>query len=179
MLMPSLDTSIANAGLPILATAFEATFQQVQWIVLAYLLAITTLIVSVGRLGDGFGRRRLLLIGIGIFTSASLACALAPGLGWLIGARAVQGVGAAIMFALTVALVADAVPKARAGSAMGLLATMSAGRRFSCSTCRWACSMRGWCTAICRRIGQQGGAWRSIILAARCWFSRWQPMRWQ
>ncbi|VVQ19290.1 Riboflavin transporter RibZ [Pseudomonas fluorescens] len=126
MLMPSLDTSIANAGLPILATAFEATFQQVQWIVLAYLLAITTLIVSVGRLGDGFGRRRLLLIGIGIFTSASLACALAPGLAWLIGARAVQGVGAAIMFALTVALVADAVPKARAGSAMGLLATMSA-----------------------------------------------------
>jgi EmrB/QacA subfamily drug resistance transporter len=126
MLMPSLDTSIANAGLPVLATAFEATFQQVQWIVLAYLLAITTLIVSVGRLGDGFGRRRLLLIGIGIFTSASLACALAPGLGWLIGARAVQGVGAAIMFALTVALVADAVPKSRAGSAMGLLATMSA-----------------------------------------------------
>lgn len=126
MLMPSLDTSIANAGLPILATAFDATFQQVQWIVLAYLLAITTLIVSVGRLGDGFGRRRLLLIGIGIFTSASLACALAPGLGWLIGARAVQGVGAAMMFALTVALVADAVPKTRAGSAMGLLATMSA-----------------------------------------------------
>ncbi|MGY1891709.1 MFS transporter [Pseudomonas sp. SDT291_1_S447] len=126
MFMPSLDTSIANAGLPILATAFDATFQQVQWIVLAYLLAITTLIVSVGRLGDGFGRRRLLLIGIGIFTSASLACALAPGLGWLIGARAVQGVGAAMMFALTVALVADAVPKTRAGSAMGLLATMSA-----------------------------------------------------
>ena len=126
MLMPSLDTSIANAGLPILATAFDATFQQVQWIVLAYLLAITTLIVSVGRLGDSFGRRRLLLIGIGIFTAASLCCALSPGLGWLIGARAVQGLGAAIMFALTVALVADAVPKTRAGSAMGLLATMSA-----------------------------------------------------
>lgn len=126
MLMPSLDTSIANAGLPTLAAAFDATFQQVQWIVLAYLLTITTLIVSVGRLGDALGRRRLLLIGIGIFTSASLACALAPGLGWLIGARAVQGLGAAIMFALTVALVADAVPKTRAGSAMGLLATMSA-----------------------------------------------------
>ncbi|MDI2143377.1 MULTISPECIES: MFS transporter [unclassified Pseudomonas] len=126
MLMPSLDTSIANAGLPTLAAAFDATFQQVQWIVLAYLLAITTLIVSVGRLGDGFGRRRLLLIGIGIFTTASLACALAPSLAWLIGARAVQGLGAAIMFALTVALVADAVPKSRAGSAMGLLATMSA-----------------------------------------------------
>ena len=126
MLMPSLDTSIANAGLPMLAMAFDATFQQVQWIVLAYLLAITTLIVSVGRLGDGWGRRRLMLIGIALFTIASLACALATELGWLIGARAVQGVGAAIMFALTVALVADAVPKARAGSAMGLLATISA-----------------------------------------------------
>ena len=53
MLMPSLDTSIANAGLPMLAAAFDATFQQVQWIVLAYLLTVTTLIVSVGRLGDG------------------------------------------------------------------------------------------------------------------------------
>lgn len=145
MLMPSLDTSIANAGLPTLAAAFEATFQQVQWIVLAYLLAITTLIVSVGRLGDGFGRRRLLLIGIGIFTVASLSCALAPGLGWLIGARAVQGVGAAIMFALTVALVTDAVPKARAGSAMGLLATMSAtGTTLGPSLGGWLMAQVGW-----------------------------------
>jgi MFS family permease len=87
MLMPSLDTSIANAGLPTLAAAFDATFQQVQWIVLAYLLAVTTLIVSVGRLGDVFGRRRLLLIGIGIFTSASLCLRTGAWMGWLIGAR--------------------------------------------------------------------------------------------
>jgi hypothetical protein len=59
MLMPSLDTSIANAGLPTLALAFTASFQAVQWIVLAYLLAITTLIVSAGRLGDILGSRRL------------------------------------------------------------------------------------------------------------------------
>jgi EmrB/QacA subfamily drug resistance transporter len=126
MLMPSLDTSIANAGLPILAEAFEASFQQVQWIVLAYLLAITTLIVSVGRLGDLVGRRRLLLTGIGIFTLSSLACGVAPSLGWLVGARAVQGLGAAIMLALTVAFVGETVPKAQTGSAMGLLGTMSA-----------------------------------------------------
>src|ERR1043165_6906996 len=69
MLMPSLDTSIANAGLPTLAQAFDASFAQVQWIVLAYLLAITTLIVSVGRLGDRVGRRRLLLAGLGVFTN--------------------------------------------------------------------------------------------------------------
>ncbi|WP_223511255.1 MFS transporter [Pseudomonas sp. GL-B-19] len=126
MLMPSLDTSIANAGLPTLVQAFGAAFEDVQWIVLAYLLAITTLIVSVGRLGDLVGRKRLLLSGIVIFTLASLACGLAPSLGWLVAARAVQGLGAAIMLALTVAFVGDTVPKAQTGSAMGLLGTMSA-----------------------------------------------------
>ncbi|MEO8505302.1 MAG: MFS transporter [Acidobacteriota bacterium] len=126
MLMPSLDTSIANAGLPTLAHAFDASFQAVQWIVLAYLLAITTLIVSVGRLGDIFGRRRLLLAGIGVFTVASLLCGVAPTLPLLIAARAAQGLGAAIMMALTVALVSATVPQEKTGSAMGLLGTMSA-----------------------------------------------------
>jgi EmrB/QacA subfamily drug resistance transporter len=126
MLMPSLDTSIANAGLPTLAQAFTASFQSVQWIVLAYLLAITTLIVSVGRFGDILGRRRLLLVGIGLFTLASLLCGLAPTLWLLIAARAAQGLGAAIMMALTVALVGETVPKEKTGSAMGLLGTMSA-----------------------------------------------------
>ena len=126
MLMPSLDTSIANVGLPTLAAAFGASFPQVQWIVLAYLIAVTALIVVVGRLGDMFGRRRLLLIGIGLFTAASVLCGVAPTLGTLIAARAVQGLGAAIMIALTIALVAETVPKARTGSAMGLLGTMSA-----------------------------------------------------
>lgn len=126
MLMPSLDTSIANVGLPILAQAFHASFQAVQWIVIAYLLAITSLIVSVGRLGDLLGRRRLLLIGIGLFTAASLLCGVAPMLWLLIAARAVQGLGAAMMMALTVAMVGETVPKAKTGSAMGLLGTMSA-----------------------------------------------------
>jgi EmrB/QacA subfamily drug resistance transporter len=126
MLLSSLGTSIANVGLPTLAQVFNASFSQVQWIVLAYLLAITTLIVSVGRLGDLTGRRRLLLIGIGLFTLASALCGLAPSLGLLIGARALQGLGAAIMMALTMALVGETVPKEKTGSAMGLLGTMSA-----------------------------------------------------
>lgn len=126
MLMSSLDTSIANVGLPALAQAFAASFQQVQWIVLAYLLAITTLIVSVGRLGDLVGRRRLLLTGICLFTAASLLCGVAPTLWLLVAARAAQGLGAAVMMALTVALVGETVPKAKTGSAMGLLGTMSA-----------------------------------------------------
>ena len=126
MLLSSLGTSIANVGLPTLAEAFNASFQQVQWVVLAYLLAITTLIVSVGRLGDLIGRRRLLMAGISLFTVASVLCAMAPTLGLLIAARAAQGLGAAIMMALTMAFVGDAVPKAKTGSAMGLLGAMSA-----------------------------------------------------
>ena len=126
MLLSSLGTSIANVALPTLAQAFNASFQDVQWVVLAYLLAITTLIVSVGRLGDIIGRRRLLLAGIVLFTLASLLCGAAPTLWLLIAARAVQGLGAAIMMALTMAFVGETVPKARTGSAMGLLGTMSA-----------------------------------------------------
>ena len=93
---------------------------------LAYLLAITTLIVSVGRLGDIVGRRRLLLAGLALFTIASVLCGLAPTLWLLIAARAAQGLGAAVMMAIGMALVGETVPKARTGRAMGLLGTMSA-----------------------------------------------------
>ena len=126
MLLSSLGTSIANVGLPAIAQAFGASFQQVQWVVLAYLLAITTLIVGVGRLGDITGRRKLLLAGLALFTVASVLCGIAPTLWLLIAARALQGLGAAIMMALSMALVGETVPKARTGSAMGLLGTMSA-----------------------------------------------------
>src|SRR5258705_2818004 len=113
MLLSSLGTSIAIVGLPPWAQAFSASFQEVQWVVLAYLLAITTLIVSVGRLGDIIGRRRLLLAGIVMFTVASVLCGVAPTLWLLIAARAVQGLGAAIMMALTMAFVWETVPKAQ------------------------------------------------------------------
>ncbi len=106
MLLSSLGTSIANVALPTLAQAFNASFEEVQWIVLAYLLAITTLIVSVGRLGDLIGRRPLLLAGLVLFTAASLLCGVAPTLWLLIAARAAQ--------------------EEKTGSAMGLLGTMSA-----------------------------------------------------
>ena len=126
MLMPSLDTSIANAGLPALARALSASFAQVQWVVLAYLLAVTALIVAAGRLADLFGRRHLLLAGIALFTLASLGCGLADSLATLVAARALQGIGAAAMLAPTLALVGETIPKERTGRAMGLLGTMSA-----------------------------------------------------
>lgn len=126
MLLPSLGTSIANVALPTLASSFQAPAQNVQWVVISYLLAVTTLIVGAGRLGDMLGRRRVLLYGIGIFTLASACAVVAPNLWVLIGLRAVQGIGAAIMMALTVASVSDMVPKERTGRAMGLLGTVSA-----------------------------------------------------
>jgi EmrB/QacA subfamily drug resistance transporter len=125
-MLAAMGTSIANVGLPAIAHAFAASFQAVQWIVIAYLLAITTLIVSAGRLGDLVGRRRLLLAGIAVFSLGSLLCGVAPSLLLLIAARALQGVGAAIMMALSLALIGETVPKARTGSAMGLLGSMSA-----------------------------------------------------
>lgn len=91
MLLSSLGISIANVGLPALATAFHASFQAVQWVLLCYLLAVTTCIIGIGRLGDSLNRRRLLLAGIALFTAASLACALAPQLWLLLAARLAQG----------------------------------------------------------------------------------------
>ncbi|MGB3336117.1 MAG: MFS transporter [Devosia sp.] len=126
MLLPSLGTSIANVALPALASEFGASFRDVQWVVISYLLAVTTLIVGAGRLGDMLGRRRLLLTGIALFSLASVACALAPSLWVLVVARAAQGAGAAFMMALTIAAVGDSVPSERTGSAIGLLGTVSA-----------------------------------------------------
>jgi len=125
-LMSSLDTSIANVALPTLAHAFGATFHDVQWVVLAYLLALTTLIVGAGRLGDVLGRRRVMLAGLAVFTVASAACGAATTLPVLIAARAAQGLGAASMMALSLAFVGDAVPRERSGRAVGLLGAMSA-----------------------------------------------------
>ncbi len=126
MLMPSLATSTANVALPDLARSFAASFQAVQWIVISYLLTITALIVAVGRLGDIVGRRRLLLVGTAVFAMGSLASGVSSSLESLIAARVVQGSGAAIMMALTMAMVSAVVPPNRTGSAIGLLGTMSA-----------------------------------------------------
>lgn len=126
MLLPSLGTSIANVALPSIAEAFGVSSRDAQWVVIAYLLAVTTLVVMIGKLSDSLGRRRLLLAGIGIFGLASIAAMVSPNLWVIVALRAVQGVGAAAMMALTMAAVGDMVPKQRSGSAMGLLATVSA-----------------------------------------------------
>ena len=126
ILLASLGISIVTVALPTFAQAFSTSMGGAQWTILAYLLATTIASVGVGRLGDIVGRRRVLVAGIALFTLASLACALADTLGILIAARAAQGIGAAILMALPISFVRDTMPKARMGTAMGLLGTMSA-----------------------------------------------------
>ncbi|QDW33602.1 MFS transporter [Yersinia sp. KBS0713] len=126
MLLSSLATSIANVGLPTLTRAFNASFQEAQWVVLAYLLAITTSAITIGRMGDIIDKRLLLKAGIGLFTLASLGCALAPTIPLLIAARVLQGLGAAAMMTLTLALVGETISKGKTGRAMGMLGTLSA-----------------------------------------------------
>ncbi|CRY37930.1 MFS transporter [Yersinia enterocolitica] len=126
MLLSSLATSIANVGLPTLTQALNGSFQDAQWVVLAYLLAITTSAISIGRMGDIIDKRLLLKAGIGLFSVASVGCALAPTMGILIAARVIQGLGAAAMMTLTLALVGETVSQEKTGRVMGMLGTVSA-----------------------------------------------------
>ncbi|ODN70637.1 MFS transporter [Methylobrevis pamukkalensis] len=126
MLLAALGTSIANIAMPVLAEAFSAPFAQVQAVVVAYLAALTVCVVVAGRLGDRHGLKPVLVAGLAVFAAASLLCALAPTLWLLIGARALQGAGAAVLMTLAMALMRQSVHGARAGRAMGLLGTVSA-----------------------------------------------------
>lgn len=126
ILLAALGTSSANVALPQLAQHYAVSFAQVQWVVLAYLLAITVFIVIVGRLSDWLGAKQVLLGGILLFALASLVAALAPAFNGLLLARALQGCGAATMMSLAMALVPQLVPANQASKLIGFLASMSA-----------------------------------------------------
>ncbi len=126
MLLSALGTSIANIALPTLAEAFSAPFVQVQMVAVAYLASLTVCVVIAGRLGDRHGLKPMLVAGLALFALASLLCALAPTLWLLIGARALQGMGAAFLMTLAMALMRESAVEARIGRAMGLLGTVSA-----------------------------------------------------
>lgn len=118
--LATIDGSIVNVALPTLSTALGADFATVQWVVLAYLLTITTLQAVVGRLADMYGRKRLYNAGFVVFTIGSLLCGLSPTVGWLIGFRVLQGVGAALILALGLAIVTEAFPPGERGRALGI-----------------------------------------------------------
>jgi len=100
-----LDGSVLNVAIPTIRDRLGSSMAEAQWVLNGYTLPLAALLLTAGALGDRIGLRRMLLGGIAIFTAASAACAVAPGVGWLIGARAVQGVGAAALLPATLALV--------------------------------------------------------------------------
>ena len=121
-----IDGSVVSIAIPAIRSDIGATFADAQWISNAYAVTLSALILAGGAAGDNFGLRRTFVTGIVLFVAASLACALAPGPGSLIAARAVQGVGAAIMVPGSLAIIAKAYPKKERGRAIGIWAASSA-----------------------------------------------------
>ncbi len=123
--MAFIDGSALNVALPSLQEDLGATGSEVLWIVNGYLLMLASLILVGGSLGDLYGRRRVFALGIGLFTAASSACGLAPNTGVLIGARVVQGLGAALMVPGSLAIISAAFPPGRRGRAIGTWSAFS------------------------------------------------------
>src|SRR5450631_380575 len=115
-----LDASIVTLALPTLQQQFHASLAGVEWVALSYLLVLIASVTAVGRLADMIGRKLLYTYGFAIFTLASVGCGLSPSLGVLIGFRVVQALGAAMLQANSVALIATAIPKASLGRAIGI-----------------------------------------------------------
>lgn len=118
--MGQLDASIVTLAIPSIKTDMNASLAQVEWVALIYLLILVGSISAIGRLADMLGRKMLYTYGFALFTLASLACALAPDITWLLVARAVQAVGAAMLQANSVALIRTSMPAGKLGQAIGL-----------------------------------------------------------
>src|SRR6201986_3689251 len=115
-----VDVTIVNVALPDMARQLHTTFSDLQWVIDLYALVLGALVLTIGAVADRFGRRRLYLIGLVLFAAASLACGLAPNVSLLIAARGVQGVGAAAMFATTMALISNTYTGRDRGMAFGI-----------------------------------------------------------
>lgn len=118
--LSTVDGSIVNVALPTLVDSLNTDFSIIQWVVLSYLLTVTTLMLSIGRLGDMIGKKRLYALGFIIFTVASVFCGLSPTVYWLIGFRVAQALGSALIMALGMAIVTEAFPPYERGKAIGI-----------------------------------------------------------
>jgi len=121
-----LDSSIVNIALPTLARHFQADIALINWVVTSYLLMITGLVIIWGRLADMYGRKRLYIFGLTVFTTCSILCGVAPNIWSLIIFRCIQGVGAAALLANGAALVTETFPPSERGKAMGMLGSVLA-----------------------------------------------------
>jgi EmrB/QacA subfamily drug resistance transporter len=119
LFMVVLDNLVVSTAIPVIRVDLDASLEQLEWTVNAYTLTFAVFLLTGAALGDRFGRKRMFMLGVGIFTAASAAAALAPSADWLIAARAVQGFGAAIVTPLTLTLLSAAVSRERRGVALG------------------------------------------------------------
>jgi EmrB/QacA subfamily drug resistance transporter len=119
LFMVVLDNLVVSTALPVIRVDLGATIEELEWTVNAYTLTFAVLLLTGAALGDRFGRKRMFMVGVGIFTAASAAAALAPSVDWLIAARALQGVGGAIVTPLTLTILSAAVSRERRGVALG------------------------------------------------------------
>jgi EmrB/QacA subfamily drug resistance transporter len=120
LFMAALDTLVVTTALPVLRVSLHTSLSDLEWTVNAYNLAFACSLLTGAALGDRFGRRRIFCVGLAVFTAASAGSALAPTVGVLIGTRAVQGVGAAMVMPLTLTLISEAFPADKRGVAIGL-----------------------------------------------------------
>jgi EmrB/QacA subfamily drug resistance transporter len=122
--LATIDGSIVNVSLPTMEKSFQTDFALVQWVVLAYLLTVTTLMLGIGRLADIYGKKPIYTAGFIIFTVGSVLCGLSPTIYPLIGFRVLQAVGAAMIMALGMAIVTEAFPRSERGRALGISGTI-------------------------------------------------------
>jgi EmrB/QacA subfamily drug resistance transporter len=124
-LMAALDTLVVSTSLSTIRMDLGASIEQLEWTVNAYNLSFAVLLMTGAALGDRLGRRNLYALGLGLFATASAACALAPDVGWLIAARAVQGAGSALLMPLGLALLSAAFPAEKRGAAIGIFSAIT------------------------------------------------------
>ena len=126
LFMVMLDNTVVNVALPSIQRDFDASLGALEWTVNAYTLVFAVLLVTGGRLGDIFGRRKTFLIGVVIFAASSATIGFAPTEGWLIASRAIQGIGAALMMPATLSIITNTFPPHERGKAIGTWAGVSA-----------------------------------------------------
>ncbi len=124
-LMAALDTLVVATALSKIRLDLHASVEQLEWTVNAYNLSFAVLLITAAALGDRFGRRRLFAAGLGLFAAASAVSAVAPNVGWLIGARAVQGAGSALIMPLGLALLSSAFPPEKRGASIGMFSAIT------------------------------------------------------
>lgn len=143
--MAAMDGSVVNTTLPVIANSFNTGIAEIEWVVVVYLLVLSGLMLSFGRLGDLRGHRNVYIVGFTFFLVSSALCGLAPTIAWLVGFRAFQAVGGAMLAANSPAILTGNFPTSQRGQALGLLATMTyLGLTVGPTLGGWLASQFGW-----------------------------------